>query len=118
MPVRCVQTGAIYPSVMAALADNGIPICGAYYRDALEGYPVTKRGLLFDPIEPDDPDWHRRPKRRSVSPRSRPVRCIETGQTYPSAAAASRALGVCRNSVYQAIYRCYRAGGYRWEWVA
>lgn len=47
----------------------------------------------------------------------RPVRCIETGDIYPSAAAAGRAVYVVKETVHQAIRRGYRAGGYRWVWA-
>lgn len=117
-PVRCVQTGTVYPSIRAAFQAHGVSLCGSYYRDALEGYPVTRRGLLFDPIDPGDPDWpqaNESRKRRLTSPAARPVVCVETGEAFVSGFAAARAVGVSRNAIYQSIRRGYRAGGVRWS---
>lgn len=117
-PTRCFQTGELFPSLGAALREKGLS--PGLWRHAFIGCPVGPDGLLFDPIEPDDPDWMRVPSRRlrESSALARPVRCIETGQVYPSAAAAARSLYLSRNCIYQAINKSYRAGGYRWEWVA
>lgn len=54
----------------------------------------------------------------SNNPRSKKVRCIETGQIYDSAGEASRALGKERSAVRRAIRDNHRAGGYHWEYVS
>lgn len=51
-------------------------------------------------------------------PQARPVRCVETGQTYDAARSAARAVGVGSSS----IVRCCKgqrktAAGYHWEYV-
>ena len=118
VPVRCVQTGELFASVAAALKANGVSDCGTNTFNALLGIPVGRKGLLFDPVEPDDPDWPRLPKRHNPSARrSRSVYCVETGQTYPSGAAAARDLGVNRNAIYNSIRHGHRAGGRHWSWT-
>lgn len=46
-----------------------------------------------------------------------PVRCIETGEIFDSAAKASRSMGFSGNAVNHSIHRGHRAGGYHWEYV-
>ena len=40
--------------------------------------------------------------------------CYETGEEYPSADAAGRAVGLSYNSINRAINKGYSAGGYHW----
>lgn len=49
-------------------------------------------------------------------PLSRPVRCIETGYVYISAAACAKALGVPRCNVYKAIQRGLAIRGCHYEY--
>lgn len=114
-PVRVAQTGKVYPSLKQALEDLGIQPCGSSYRRFSAGYPV--KGWLIDPIKVGDPDWHKCQRRQMPQNRSRPVRCVETGQIYKSGTQAALAVYVVKNSIYQAIYKGYRAGGYHWEWA-
>lgn len=47
-----------------------------------------------------------------------PVRCIETGEIYPTMKSASLALGLSKNRVVEVIRGKYKtAGGYHWELV-
>lgn len=74
---------------------------------------------------PDNPRYGMRhstetiAKMRENNVRNRAVRCVETGETYPSAQAAGRAVGISGNG----IAGCCRnkphyntAGGYHWRW--
>lgn len=45
----------------------------------------------------------------------RPVRCIDTGETFPTIAAAARAVGLDKQCICQALARGWRAAGRRWE---
>lgn len=47
----------------------------------------------------------------------RQVRCVETGEVFPSADAAARAVFVVPKTVEKALTKGYRAGGYHWERV-
>jgi hypothetical protein len=48
---------------------------------------------------------------------SKPVLCVETGELYPSAYAASRSTGVRRDGISHSCRKGCRAGGYHWEFV-
>lgn len=113
-PVRCVQTGKLYPFLTTALRQCGIQIGGTTLRRAKEGLPV--KGLLFDPVEPSSPDWRQVPKHQTKRSRSnsKAVRCVETGQVYRSMAEAARAVYVDRNCIYYAVYKRGTAAGYHW----
>ena len=47
----------------------------------------------------------------------RKVRCIETGEIFPSGYQASLEMGYSKNAVPRAICAGSRCGGYRWEYV-
>lgn len=48
---------------------------------------------------------------------SKPVRCVETGAVFESAAAASRSLGKRITAISTAIWASKRCGGFTWEFV-
>ena len=49
---------------------------------------------------------------------ARPIRCIETGQVYPSVTSAAEAMGVHRASLYNcALGKSDICAGYHWEYV-
>lgn len=47
----------------------------------------------------------------------RPVRCIDTGETYPSVTAAAQANYLDPSSISQGVRYGYRIGGRRWEYA-
>lgn len=47
----------------------------------------------------------------------RPIRCLETGDEYPSGVAAAKALGVVPSTIVVAIRRGHRIKGKRFEYV-
>lgn len=51
------------------------------------------------------------------NPAHRPVRNVETGEVYVTTKLAAEAVGVCSNSIRQAIRHNYYSGGYHWEFV-
>lgn len=46
---------------------------------------------------------------------ARPVRCVETGERFPSAAAAARSVGRAGSNILDAIRRGGACGGKHWE---
>lgn len=54
-----------------------------------------------------------------VNPKALPVRCVETGNVYPSAKAVARAYGSCVSTAI--LVACRNAdkvaGGYHWQFV-
>lgn len=51
-----------------------------------------------------------------MPPNSKRVQCVETGETFPSIAAAARSCGLSRSALYDALHgRRPTAGGRRWE---
>lgn len=54
----------------------------------------------------------------SVKVHSRPVRCVETGEVFPSGVAASAAKGLHRTSVGRVLCGlAKKMGGYHWEYA-
>lgn len=53
----------------------------------------------------------------SHGPYGSPVRCIETGEIFDSAAKASRSMELNDDAVGNSIHRGQRCGGYHWEYV-
>lgn len=46
---------------------------------------------------------------------TKPVRCVETGESFPSAAAAARSIGRAGSNILDAIRRGGQCGGKHWE---
>eukprot|EP00808_Paulinella_micropora_P019711 g69821.t1 len=46
----------------------------------------------------------------------RPVVCVETGEVFPSIAAAARRIGMHRSSIQSSLTRGIRAGQYHWAY--
>lgn len=47
----------------------------------------------------------------------KPVRCIETGEIFGTAAEAARSMGLCSTAVCKSIRAGERSGGYHWEYI-
>ena len=76
------------------------PEAGAAVSDFMSAYLLTPEGRKF--VESDS-----HPK---------PVRCVETGEVYPSQRAAERATGFC--TIHKVCAgRTRTSGGYHWEYV-
>lgn len=95
--VRCVETGVIYTSILDATAAVGA--AGGNIVRACMNPKYTARGYHWEYV--------------SDSCREA-VRCIETGEVFPSISAASKNTP----GVYMVLTgRSYTAGGYHWEYV-
>ena len=47
----------------------------------------------------------------------KPIKCVETGEEFPSLEAASKAVSRCPASISKAIKRCGCCAGYHWRYV-
>lgn len=113
-------------------ADHGGQAPGSKSRETRQKISAAVRGEKH-PLygKKQDPEWVERrmtkirgykvpPEHREklVRARSVPVVCVDTGRTYPSAAAAGRVLGI-PNSKITAVCRGRRktAGGRKWKYA-
>lgn len=108
IPVVVYPGGREFPSVTAACTALGLKP-GTVYTAMLDGHSV--KGYTIDPVNPDQFERPRRP-----AP-GRAVRCVETGETFPSVRAAARWAGLRTHAPILQALRCnYRSAGYRWAW--
>lgn len=114
IPVRCVETGEVFPSVrLAALsigrAKSGITNC-------LQGKKLTSGGYHWVYADTTEYEHEERWKRGSLS--ISPVVCVETGVVYSSLREAAKAI----NRSWKQISECVRgnaltAGGFHWRYA-
>ena len=102
-PVRCLDTGIVYPSIDAAARGTGLK--DEQIKRVLKGKQRTTQGLRFEYADPQKETEH------SVR-----VICVETGAIYESMKSAARLTG----APYSGISSCCAgrrktAGGYHWE---
>ena len=86
-----------------------------FARDHMAYFGGFKRINLFFVLEDQelvDEILTKYPKRYVPTCQPKRVRCIETGQVYPSQTAAARAVHVTTTAVSRAIRKGHRAGGY------
>lgn len=121
--VVCLDTGVIYDSVARASEQTGVKAKRIY--DALRfkcragGFWWARAQEVSDiPAELErrrEGYWRGLAKRGLFPPR--PVRCVETGEVFPSIRAAARAVGVaCTSNISEAILKGRRAGGFHWQY--
>jgi hypothetical protein len=111
-PVRVVETGRVYPSLTAAVtAVTGREPHGRDRDNYHMGRPIC--GVLIAPA--DDPFWQ--PDSDFRSRKSRPTRCVETGELFPSISAAARAMNVAPAVVHRAINTRRPCCGYHWTYA-
>lgn len=114
-PVRCVETGEVFPTAEAAAEAVGCKsssnICAC-----VKGRTLTAAGLHWAPV------WSDVTVEGIEGSRERPVRpvvCLETGKVYRSAKAAAEAVGLKGSSGvwYCAQGRSKTAGGFHWAYA-
>lgn len=109
-PCECVETGELFPS--AACAARAVGVASKRVLDVLDREGLAAAGLHFarrpgatgpfaDPAES---------RARALASRGggrpgHPVRCVETGEEWPSVSAAARSLGVAPGSVDSVLDR-------------
>lgn len=119
--VRCAETGEVFPSITAAARAAGV--VPSALRNVLDNPGRTAAGLHFarraghaGPFADAEGSRARALASRRPRGRHRAVRCAETGETFPSIAAAARAAGVGYAELYAALDRPdSTAGGMHFE---
>lgn len=107
-PVTCWETGKTYPSASAAACEMGLARANIYR--------AIRTGMAYGGYH-----WHRSDDPEPKAPKSprsmRPVICWETGETYPSAAAAARAFGCSARNIQRAARIGCIAMGTHWYYA-
>lgn len=109
IPVRHVETGAVYASIHQAVrAVLGREPHGRHFYYFDLGMPVAP-GLTLVALTEEERQQVTLPplfrNGRRYSHKAQPVRCIETGVVYESAMAAGKAIFAESSSIYKAIRR-------------
>lgn len=112
-PVRCIETGIVFPTV--AEAAKAVGKNSRTISSALNGQSFTAAGYHWEFA--DGRPANIRPE-ETRKPIKKPVRCIETGVIYESIAQAAKAYGVYSTTIGHAVNGRYeKACGYHWEFV-
>jgi len=98
---------------------------GPEYRAKMAARPTPPGAWTSEDMKEmwKDPDYQEKMRRRPKPPahtffKGKPVRNIDTGEIFESAAAAATALGMKhRNSIINAIAKKGKSSGFRWEYV-
>jgi hypothetical protein len=124
-PVRCVQTGAIYPSATIASYYVGQSIT-THIREVCKGYREEAGGYQWEYVDisvvqavklgvQSGLEFKKLPT-KLVHRNAKPVRCIETNRLFVSVTEASRATGI--GHIYSVCNgQRPSAGGYTWEYI-
>ncbi len=116
--VRCIETGAVYPSIKAAVKEVGGSIAGIY--SAANGTGNTSAGFHWEFTDENRRSAAREYAER-VTKKDRPRRsvvCLETGIEYPSVTEASKILGVPRATIGACMTgRRKSAGGLHFQYI-
>lgn len=117
-PVICLDTLKRYPSTTSAAKDIGISQGNLWA--ACNGKRGHVKGLRFAFVEDYEAGKIKRFMGRTgdKSPQARPVICIDTGESYPTASSAARAINTSNGHIVQ-VCKGKRglAGGLRWAYL-
>jgi hypothetical protein len=91
--VQCVETGEVFPSIVAAAKAHGVK--PSNLSDHLKGRGYTVGGRKYE-YAPDAPDASSAQKRDTTK---RPIRCIDTGEVFQSLTQTAKAHGISTNGL-------------------
>ena len=107
--VEVTIDGVVYPSYEPAAKALGCTVGNLWFARKAIGDEVVLFGKKVT---------FRDNSRTTPNSKAKPVRCLETGEIFPSIAAATLACGLrCPQNMSEAIKWGRRAGGYHWEFV-
>lgn len=83
-----------------------------------ELFAMATRANLVQLLEDEGlADWILQHQPQRLGRNRKPIRCVETGQVYPSILAASRAVPIDRNWLTRSIRRGTTAAGFHWTYI-
>ena len=101
--VVCLETGMVYPSMAAAARFIGLTK-GAIYHAVKDGRAAGGYHWFTEGETPDASHFKR--------PKGVAVRCMETGEVYPSISEAAQAKGIARRKLSDVVNGI--CDGYHW----
>lgn len=110
-----VCAGAMYKHCwMVGLPKEQHPMYGKHYPNpAVSESNKRRKGIKLKPR----PDLVLRNQTQTINHYTRPVRCIETGEVFPSMTAAAIHVNIHNSKIHRAIKTGCRSRGYHWEYV-
>ena len=107
-PVKCIETGEVFPSIKEAAAEKGIDPSGLSAVCLGKKHTINGNHWCFVGQEPQG----------SLKTRNcRAVRCVETGQIYVGAKAAGDELNLDPSTITRVCRgKGKTCGGYHWEY--
>lgn len=123
--IECVETGETFSSMAEAARAQGFsPAALTLHMKGISktcnGYTWrwtgNKGATIYDTSEAVKAVFEqtRERQRRAPNGNRAPVRCVETGETFPSSADAARRYGVDKRVIYGALERGISAAGLHW----
>ena len=111
-PVVCIETGEEFPSSAAAARAVGVASKGKV-SDACRNKNKTCGGFHWRFKDEEEISVN-----QILETQNRAVRCVETGEIFPTATAAGASIGVTRKAITRACTQSqFTSGGKHWEYV-
>jgi hypothetical protein len=115
IPIRCITTGEIFPSITAACyAHHVYP---SHLSDHLRGCGYTVGGRTYEYLKPDETPRDLIPPRfHKTAPRA--VRCLDDGKEFRSLAACAKHYNISPANLKHHLEGLYAGlNNHRFEWV-
>ena len=112
--VRCIDTGEIFPSVMAV--ERCFKVSHSTISAVCRGKQITAAGHRFEYV--DSPLSDEAKKRQPQKPHTRKVRCIDTNEIFDTITEAAGYSKSCPSHITRVCRgERLKAGGFHWEYV-
>jgi len=115
IPIRCITTGEIFPSITAAAHAHRVH--PPHLSDHLKGRGYSVGGRTYELLSPEEvPPGLVPTKFHKTTPRA--VRCIDDGEEFRSIAACAKHYGIAVGNLKLHLDGLYRGlNNHRFEWV-